>query len=127
MDRRALVNQKENLKMKMMKKWNLVFWMMLLTTAMSWGQTSVRGVVSDQEIGEVLIGANVVFHQDGLFKYGASTNFEGFYQLTVEPGIYDVTFSYLGYVDHKITGVVDKAGRFNTLDIEMRLEDFQIT
>lgn len=56
---------------------------------------TLSGYVHDEESGESVIGVNVVLADDP--KIGTSTNAYGFYSLTLKPGVYVVSYSYLGY------------------------------
>ena len=59
---------------------------------------TVKGYVRDAQNGETLIGATV--YLTGTSK-GTVTNEYGFYSLTVEPGEYTLTASYLGFGDQR--------------------------
>ena len=81
-------------------------------------QTSLTGKVTDLDTGEELIGANVVVYKDGVYVKGASTDFDGNYLMNLDPGTYDVEFSYIGYPSHKVSQVMVKAGQVNRLNIQ---------
>ena len=57
-------------------------------------QVTLSGYVRDAANGESLIGATVYIQEVG---DGTVTNVYGFYSLTVPPGEYQVTYSYVGY------------------------------
>ncbi|MEO1712355.1 MAG: von Willebrand factor type A domain-containing protein [Bacteroidota bacterium] len=79
--------------------------------------TSLRGKVTD-ETGEPVILGNVVLKQNGIMITGAQTDFDGFYSITnIDPGTYEVEFTYVGLQPTIITGVVVKEGKANTLDV----------
>ena len=61
------------------------------------GQSSftVNGYVRDVSSGEDLIGATIAIKERS--GTGTTTNVYGFYSLTLAPGDYTLTFSYLGY------------------------------
>ncbi len=86
-----------------------------------WGmaQTSLGGKVTDVDTGEELIGANVTLFKGGTFVTGTSTDFDGNYKLTIDPGTYDVEVSYVGFPPNKITGVIAKASQNNKLDVQL--------
>ena len=96
----------------------LVLLLTMLATA-SFAQTSLGGKVVDAETKEELIGANVVLYKGGNYATGTSTDFDGNYKISVDPGTYDVEFSYIGFSNVKVTGVVVKAGQSNKLDGEL--------
>ncbi len=55
---------------------------------------SISGYVRDSASGEELIGANVYVKK---LSTGTITNKYGFYSLTLTPGTYSLTYSYVGY------------------------------
>lgn len=82
-------------------------------------QTSLEGKVQDEN-KESLIGATVVLFKSGVQKSGTTTDLDGNYTLTnLDPGTYDVEFSYVGYQTQRIQNVVVFAGKANRLDAEM--------
>ncbi len=85
----------------------------------AFAQTSLQGKITDTETGEDLIGANIVLQQNGAYKAGASTDFDGNFSISIDPGTYDVEVSYIGYPPNLITGVVVNAGQANTLDVKL--------
>lgn len=60
-------------------------------------ESTLSGYIKDASNGETLIGASVVINET---NEGVASNEYGFYSLSVEPGRYSVTVSYLGYVDY---------------------------
>lgn len=82
-------------------------------------QTSLQGKITAADTGEELISANVVAVRNGAFVAGVSTDFNGNYSISLDPGTYDVEVSYLGYPNHLVVGVVVKPGQVNNLNIEM--------
>ncbi len=80
------------------------------------GQGFISGTITDSESGETLIGANVVV--DGTAT-GTSTDFDGKYQFTLEPGVYTIAVSYIGYQDKKVTEVEIKADETTFLDVAL--------
>ena len=63
---------------------------------------TLSGYVKDASTGEDLIGASIYVKESG---YGVATNVYGFYSLSVAPGTYIVTVSYVGY-DAKVDTIV---------------------
>lgn len=55
---------------------------------------TISGYVTDSESGEALAGANIYVKETGA---GCTTNAYGFYSLTLDPDVYLLRFSYLGY------------------------------
>ena len=54
---------------------------------------TIKGVLMDGDYNDPLIGANVVLNTG----IGASTNIEGEYSFSTDPGSYTVEFKYVGY------------------------------
>ncbi|WP_258102797.1 TonB-dependent receptor [Marinoscillum sp. MHG1-6] len=81
---------------------------------------TLSGYVKDASNGESLIGATVLIKE---LKTGNVTNFYGFYSITMVPGKYTVTFSYVGYESKEIA--VDLSAN-KRLDLEMELESEQL-
>ena len=89
-----------------MKKRNLLFLLFCLSSLLTIAQTrSVSGIVTDINVGEPLIGVNVVYAQGK----GVVTDINGEFVINMEPGEYELTISYIGFVTQvkKIT-VSDK-------------------
>jgi len=94
----------------------------LLFSAVTFAQgvttSSIGGKVTDNN-GEPLPGASVVaVHQDTGTKYGAATDFDGYYRISNmrASGVYVITFSYVGFNDDVRNGVtltLGQTSRFN--------------
>ncbi len=82
-------------------------------------QTILQGKVTASDTGEELISANIVLKQNGIFRAGVSTDFNGDYRINLDPGTYDVEVSYLGYPTNSILGVIVKPNQVNKLDVQM--------
>ncbi len=94
------------------------FSFLFLTTFLT-GQTTLSGHITDLETAEDLIGANIVVMQNGAYKFGASTDFDGKYSITLDPGTYDVEVSYIGFPPNLVTDVLVYQGRNNKLDVQL--------
>ncbi len=81
---------------------------LLLCISFSTGaQVTVRGVITDDETGERLVGATVVLKETSI---GTVTNTDGEFELTVqEPLPFTVLISYVGYVSQEL--VIDSPGQ----------------
>ncbi|MCX6273536.1 MAG: TonB-dependent receptor [Bacteroidetes bacterium] len=55
---------------------------------------TVSGKITDKSTGEVLLGANVFVKE---LKSGTVTNPYGFYSISLPPGKYNFSYSYIGY------------------------------
>ncbi len=74
----------------------------------------IRGTVIEDETGEPLFFANVVIKGT---QIGATTDFEGNFELRAEPGAHDLGVSFIGLNSTIITGVQVKAGEATVIDI----------
>jgi len=72
-------------------------------------QVVLQGYVQDYNNNETLIGATVVV-KNGT---GTVTDFNGFYQLTLPKGTYDLSVSYVGYEELKKTITLTKNQELN--------------
>ena len=61
---------------------------------------SISGNVRDKANGEDLIGATIFVEE---LKNGTITNLYGFYSLTLNPGTYNIVYSYIGFKSVKKT------------------------
>ena len=87
-------------------------------------QTELAGQVTSTS-GEALIGANVRISKEGVFATGASTNFDGNYQVNLDPGIYNVDISYIGYADIRVEGLIVEKDKTNRLDVQFQSLHFE--
>jgi Carboxypeptidase regulatory-like domain/Secretion system C-terminal sorting domain len=69
------------------------------------------------ESAEKLVGANVTVLKNRTTVVGAITDTEGKYKIEVEPGIYDVQVSYVGYATKRLTDIKIEAGKANALHV----------
>ena len=63
-------------------------------TCFSQNSYTISGYVQDNESGENLIGVSI--YDKATFK-GTSTNQYGFYSLTLDEGMYEILYSFIGY------------------------------
>ncbi len=95
----------------------IVFLTLSTLTAFSQQTGKISGVVSDSKTSETLIGLTVKI--TGATQ-GASTDIEGRYTLAgLNPGKYNLTFSYIGYSTKNITDIEVLPGKTTTLDVIM--------
>ena len=84
----------------------------------------IRGKVVDLQTGEPLIGANVIVMRT---SNGSSTDDNGEYILqNLEPGVYNVRASYLGYQTITIQNVRVRADLTQYVNFELPNEDIQV-
>ncbi len=72
----------------------------------------LRGTLLD-ELGEPLFSASAVLKGTTI---GATTDFDGKYELSAKPGVYDLVFSFIGYSQITISGVEIKKGDVTVID-----------
>lgn len=80
----------------------------------------IAGTVIDGDLGETLIGANVVIAGT---VTGSTTDLDGKYSIPgIQPGTYDLQFSYIGYNTATVQGVEVVAGETTRIDFTMTSE-----
>ncbi len=88
--------------------------LLALTFSLTWAQkATLTGHLTDASNQEVLVSATV---QAG--EYGTISDFDGFYELSLDPGQYEIVFSFVGLETHKET-IALKAGEARTLDVAL--------
>ncbi len=87
-------------------------------------QQTVFGTVLD-EAGEPVIGGNVAVYEGESFATGSQTDFDGNFSISLDPGTYNIEFSYVGYAPRRINGFTVLVGQENKLD--MAFEDAGVT
>src|SRR6056297_2868815 len=56
-------------------------------------QGIIKGVVTDATSGETLIGVNIVTGEN----VGVTTDVNGQYELKLDPGVYEISYKYVGF------------------------------
>ncbi|MCU0438890.1 MAG: TonB-dependent receptor [Raineya sp.] len=97
-----------------------LLWIAIILQSFAQEKYTLSGKVKDASSGEELIGATVIIKS---LKAGAVTNEYGFYSITVEKGSYELTISYVGFVD--IVKKIDLQSN-QTLDILLKPEGSEI-
>ena len=94
---------------------------LFLVSGMAVAQSgSIKGKVVDQSNGEELAFVNVIAYRSGNQVSGVNTDFEGeFVVKPLEAGTYDLLFSYVGYGDKRINGVLVQNGKITFLDVKL--------
>ena len=73
-------------------------------------QTALQGSVKDADTGEPIILGTVALIKNKVLVTGTETDFNGYFSITeIDPGSYDVVFSYTGYQETRIEGVTINA------------------
>ncbi|MCH6575013.1 MAG: carboxypeptidase-like regulatory domain-containing protein, partial [Bacteroidetes bacterium] len=82
----------------------VLFFILFLPGIVLAGTTGkLKGKVTDQQTGEPLIGANILVLGT---SFGAATDVNGDYTIgPLEPGFYEVKFSYIGYQTKTISNL----------------------
>lgn len=77
-------------------------------------KATIKGILKDSKTNETLIGVNISV--DSIT--GTTTNEDGSYELSVEPGKYNIVYSYIGY-DNITKQVTAKANQTQTINVDM--------
>jgi outer membrane receptor protein involved in Fe transport len=102
---------------KIRLKWFLLAIVVILPITEILGQGKIRGLVTDAETGEPLIGANVVL--EGTQK-GTPTDVNGEYIIVnVDPGTYNLDISYVGYQRKIVQDVNVESGLTAVINIQI--------
>ncbi len=94
-----------------------------LCGAAAFSQASLQGKVTDAGSGEPIIFASVALYKNRVLAAGTETDFDGWFTFShLEPGVYDVEATYIGYAKERISGVKVLDGKINRLDISLSAE-----
>ena len=88
-----------------------------LTTAYLYAQSGIFGVIKDDDSGETLAG--VAIYVDAI-QSGTTTDFNGYYNLPLRPGTYNIRVTYLGYTTQEKSITVENSRK--RLNINMKME-----
>jgi hypothetical protein len=84
------------------------------------GQGTLKGRVTDFDTKDALPFASVVLFLNGNQVAGTNTDFDGEYTIKpIQPGTYDVLFSFVGYQSKKVTGVKITANKIQFVNSEL--------
>ena len=96
------------------------FILLCLSVVFLQAQTSLGGKVIDEESKEPISFGTIALFKNGVLVTGTETDVEGYFNFPdMDPGLYDVEASYLGYTSRRITGVKVLAGKSTKLDIQL--------
>ena len=93
---------------------------LLIGSIQAQNKLTINGYVRDASNGEALIGATVYVKE---IANGVVTNVYGFYSITLNPGVYTVNYSYVGYSLISKNLILDKNLELN---IDLALESEQL-
>ena len=115
-----------------MMKNSIFFLLFLVVVSTSWAQgvttSAINGKITDAS-GEPLAGANVVaVHNPSGTKYGAITDFDGFFRIVNMRvgGPYTITMTYVGFEDYTKTDIYLALGESQELDLVMTESSSQL-
>ncbi len=97
----------------------LFFLFVLLPFTSIFSQGTISGTALNKESGETMISATVAIEGTDI---GELTDFDGKFQIKIDAGTYNLIFSYVGYPETRIEGVVVKDGEVSVVDIAMAPE-----
>ncbi|MCW8816588.1 MAG: TonB-dependent receptor [Ignavibacteriaceae bacterium] len=99
--------------------------LLLLPTLTLAGTTGkLKGKVTDNGTGEVLVGANVIVQGT---SFGAATDINGDYTITnLDAGVYTVKCSYIGYQAFTVSNVRINADLTTELNFQLTAEGVQV-
>ncbi|MCZ6521851.1 MAG: TonB-dependent receptor, partial [Bacteroidetes bacterium] len=103
----------------------VLFFILFLPGIVLAGTTGkLKGKVTDQQTGEPLIGANVLVIGT---SFGAATDVNGDYTIgNLEPGFYEIKFSYIGYQTKTITNLRINQELTTELNLELDPEGVEV-
>jgi len=97
-----------------MKHILIVFTLLISSLTLAQSTGTISGTLSDNETGgQPLPFANVLIK--GTTK-GTTTDFDGKYNITLDPGTYTLEFSFVGYETIEVPGVVVEANKVIVID-----------
>ena len=97
-------------------KSTIVILLLMITGTIFAQKGTLIGVIQDKEFNDVLPFANVIVKGT---NNGTTTDFEGAYELTMEPGNYVIVFSFIGYETVEVTDVVINPGKVTELNTSL--------
>lgn len=115
----------QNLFMNKIKLYSLIIsaWFVFITITHAQSTGRIIGTVVDAEMGEPLIGTNVLIEGTTL---GAAADLEGKYLITSVPvGTYNLIFSSIGFAKQIVTGVVVEPGEVIKIEVALKVESFE--
>lgn len=99
---------------------------LLLAGISAWAQTALQGKVIDNK-GMPVPFATVSLFSKGVPKDGASTDIEGqFIFANLDPGVYDVETSSVGYSKSRVEGIIAKASKTTLVNVTLVDESAEI-
>lgn len=108
----------------MLRKLLFTLCIMLTTWSLAFAQQGrLKGVISDKTTGETIPFANVVLESGGLLVGGASSDFDGNFDINpIPPGTYDLKATFVGYNTFVMKGVVISPNKITFQDIALSMQ-----
>ena len=103
-----------------MKKIFTILLLLIATNSYAQKKYTISGYITDKNNGESIVGVNIYCSELSL---GVTSNTYGFYSLTLPEGIYDVSFTFIGYQNHVKNFNLNSA---ITHDVEFELSSVNI-
>jgi outer membrane receptor protein involved in Fe transport len=86
----------------------------LLAPVFLFAQSFISGIVIDGEFQEPLPFANIIVLEN---NDGTTTDFDGKYSIELSPGVYTLSFSFVGYKTIEITDIKLEEGQIQEVDV----------
>ncbi len=65
----------------------------------------LEGIITDSLTSDPILFATIALYKNGVIIDGTESDLDGRYYIKVEPGVYDVEVSYIGYMSQRIVDV----------------------
>lgn len=99
---------------------HLLIVLFCLATSLAWAQNGIiRGTVIDDATGETVIGANISIKETSA---GAVSDLDGQFSIEIEPGVYNLQVTYIGYQALTIEEIGVRAGEVTVVG-EIRISE----
>lgn len=82
-------------------------------------QTSITGKMTNEDTKVELIGAEIFLYKNGNLIRNVKTDANGNYKLNVDPGIYEMDFSCIGFSTRKVIKIVAIEGQQTKLNLQL--------
>ncbi len=100
-----------------------LFFITLFSTQAIAQKGTLTGNVIDEKSGEEIIGVNIYIPE---LSTGATTDVSGRYSIQLDPGTYNVEYSYISYQKQIVTDVEIEAGKTTEIDIALGSESEEL-